>query len=157
MNYCRYLVFIFTILACQDLRGKPGMSENINESKKRGVFINEYQSNKNLIINETFKMNVVRAWLEKKWAYNSNPNHTIVVDGYQLIVHTTERLDENYSFTWTIGTDFKRNFRSCGYRCIITDFDSLPNKHETWKVQRGRSLYNSASNIVIGEFTLNKK
>lgn len=157
MNSYNFLIFLFLGLACNSLEGKPGMSESMRESKERGVFAYEYQSNKEIIINDTLKIRIEVAWVEKRWAYDANLSKTIITKGYQLIVHTINKVDEDYSFTWTIGTEFKRSFRTCGYSCIMSDFDSLPKPIETWKIQQGRDLYEGAPHKIIGEFTLHRK
>lgn len=141
------------------------MSETIKESKEKGVFVSEYEpGNKSISINDTLKLVVDVAWLERKWAYNSNPATIINTNGYQLIVHTKNKVNEDYTFTcedytftWTIGTSFKRNFRSCGNNCLMTEFDSLPNIIESWNIQEGRDLYEGATHKIIGELTLYKK
>lgn len=158
MKLCIYPILLFYIIACNLSGGTPGMSENIRESKEREVFICMYEANpKSVIVKDTSKFKVDVAWLEKRWAYSSNLNNTIITNGYQLILHSVARMDEDYSFTWSIGTDFKRYFRSCGYTCLITDFDSLPKEIESWKIQQGRDLYDGAPHKIIGEFTLYKK
>lgn len=158
MSFYNYWISVFFFMSCNSLQGKPGISESIKESQTRGVFLNEYQSTKNIIkINDTLKISIDIAWLEKKWAYSTSPNNTAIITGYQLIVHTTEKLDENYSFSWTIGTSFERNFRNCGYKCLVTEFDSLPNERENWKIQQGRDLYNGAIHTIIGDLELHRK
>lgn len=158
MSFFHYFVFVFYVVACNSSEGKPGMSESIKESKKREVYICEYEPvNRFIIISDTIKVTVDVVWVERKWVYSSNENNTIILKGYQLIIHTIDKLDENYSFSWTIGTDFKRNFRVCGYSCIMTDFDSLPKNMEKWKIQRGRSLYDGAAHKIVGELILKRK
>ena len=158
MNIYNYLVLLVYIIACNPSEGRPGMSESIEESKKREVYVCDYKSPKNpLIINDTLKIEVTEAWVEKKWAYDSNPNDAIILNGYQLIVHTADKLDEDFTFSWRIGVDFNRYFRSCGYSCMMTDFDSLPKIVENWEIQQGRDLYKGASHRIIGQFALQKK
>lgn len=158
MSWYLNVINILLLISCNLSEGRPGMSESIEESKKREVYICEFTTYKNpIIINDTLKVRLTVAWLEKRWAYDSNPNNSIIINGYQLIVLTKEELDENFTFTWSIGIDPKRYFRSCGYNCMMTDFDSLPKVVETWKIQEGRAKYEGATHKIIGEFSLYKK
>lgn len=158
-------VFVFlgfgalTILySCNPLRGHVGMSNSINESKSRGVFVSEYEPESNPIrINDSLVFQVDQAWLEKNWKYSDN-NKSIVIDGYQLIIRLVNTVPEGFDQTWTIGVEFKRHIRTCGKRCLITDFDVLPsNNMESWPIQRGWKLTNDLDKEVIGQIRFNKK
>ena len=135
------------------------MCNDIAESQKRKVFIQEYQALSNpIIISDTIILNVSVAWIERKWMYPRNYNETFPIEGFQLIILTKNEIKEGYNQRWTIGIDADRYIRLCGKKCLITDFDSLPmNEKETWKVQAGWKLNPEAEKKIIGEFTLIKK
>ena len=151
--------FLGITSSCNTLKGHNGVSADIEESKKRGVFISEYQALQNpYIINDSLKINVKSAWLEKRWKYPENLNETILVEGYQLIIITKKKDISGFGQTWRIGLDGDRYFRVCGEECIITDFKEAPKEEkEIWQVQKGAELYDGAEHLIIGKFVLDKK
>jgi hypothetical protein len=153
------LILLFSFSSCNDWQNRPGVSENIDESKKRGVFICEYQANPNPIkINDSLIFDVHHAWLEKKWRYLESFDETDLLDGYQLIIETNNEIPKNLGRAWTIGVDVKRYVRLCGKKCLITDFENLPvSGREVWKVQSGRNLNEGEDKTIIGEFILHKR
>ena len=156
---CLFISFVF-IASCNfsTLEGRTAISQGIRDSKKRDIFIREYQGLTNpVIINDTLSIYITSAWLERQWRYSDD--YTSYEDGYQLIVETKEKIGKDYSFDWLIGTESKRHFGSCGENCIVMMLDSLPtNEKETWQVQSGGDVYpEDRKIIIIGTFTLIKK
>lgn len=152
------MICIFLLPGCNTWQGHNGMSEDIEESKRRGVFVSEYYSELNpYVINDSLRLNVKTAWLEKRWKYPSNPSETVIWEGYQLIIHVDKENLRNYAKTWLIGLDFNLNLRSCGYSCLMMDCDTIPLDRITWKVQQGRRLDSLITKNIIGEFSLVKK
>jgi len=151
------LSIIFSSIGCNTWENHVGMSENIEESLRRNVFICEYIPLKNpVIINDSIKIAVKSAWLEKQWMHIKDYNSTKTIDGYQLIIMTEEKIKEGYDKIWTIGVDFEKNIRTCGLDCLITDFDSIPTSEvEEWDVQQGWKL-NKGKKKIIGKFSLKK-
>lgn len=158
MNYFNFLsIIILLLLSCSSLVGKPGISETIEESKRKGVFICKYESdNDSIFANDSLKILIDVAWLERKWAYSGSINEIIMISGYQLIIRTVNEIDDDYAFTWTIGLSFDRNFRTCNSNCLVTDFDVLPKEVEKWEIQQGRDLYTGSSHRIIGRLDLIK-
>jgi hypothetical protein len=160
MNKILYSVVLIVCLFqlnCNPANGLPGMSNSIKEARNRNVFISEYQPLRNpIVINDTLKLSVENCWVENHWIYPKNPNKTTIRDGYQLIVILKNKIEDDYPFKWTIGTSFKRNFRSCGSHCLISDFDSIPKISEEWSVQIGNDLYEGGMHEIIGRFLLEK-
>jgi hypothetical protein len=155
----KYFSILFSILcffcSCNPAEGLPAMSNTIQESQERGVFICEYEPLRNpIIINDTIRIEVDRCWLEKHWIYPKNPAKTIVRNGYQMIFFSKNEIGNGYPFNWTIGIDFKRNFRSCGQKCLMTDFDTIPNSYEEWDVQLGNDLFEKGRHLLIGKVKL---
>jgi hypothetical protein len=146
---------IFTIYLffsrCNLNKGFDGMSESVQESQKRKVFVCKYRQ---LSTRDNFangnSVEVKNAWLEKQWKYSEN-NRIVIFPAYQLIVHTKEEL-KRYSLDWTIGVDGDHYFRGCDKRCLITDFESLPSDTLTWQVQNTGRLDSSAIREIIGTF-----
>jgi len=159
-----FFTFFFnaTILLSQtscDSQGHVGVSNGIRESKKRNIFISEYEAKPNPIkINDTLSIKVSRAWVENQWAYGKFRNETIINNNeYQLIIEVDSNILENYGSTWTIGIDGSRYIRSCGSNCLMTDFDTLPKDIEEWKVQDGSQLDSLSTKTIIGTFKIYKK
>ena len=145
--------------SCNTLKGQNGISSNIKESKKREVFICEYEPKQNpYIINDSLKIHVKSAWLEKKWKYPKSLNETVIIKYYQLIVNTDSRDTDGMRNTWTIGIDEERYFYVCGRECIVSEFKEFPNESfEVWKVEQGFYLDDLGEHEIIGEFSLKKK
>ena len=153
-----YLLFNLFFISCNDYQGQIGASNNIEESKKRHVYINEYRCNLNpYIINDSLRINVERAWVEKHWAYGHHASETIHRGGYQLIIKTVNTNLNNYNITWTIGLYGNHYIRGCGRDCLMSDFENLPDSIESWKVQRGNYLDSSSEKEIIGQFEIYKK
>lgn len=139
--------------------GNLGASENIQESKKKGVFICEYVPLKNPYkINDSISINVKSAWLEHHWLYSGlfSQNAKIEKKGLQLIIITDEKSLHGYLKSWLIGVDFEKNIRSASKNALITDFSYLPPDTIEWKVQNGQELSDSFPKTIIGKFALKK-
>jgi hypothetical protein len=134
------------------LTGHRGVSNDLNESKKRKVFVKELRAPINpYIVNDTLKINVLSAWLENEWYYDTNPDETILSEHYQLIIESDESVNR-VDVSWQIGNSFKESFRPCGKESIMIDLDSLPNGNKfEWNVTLGRK-YDSSR--IIGKFEL---
>jgi hypothetical protein len=155
-NYLLILVYAL-MSSCSLSQGHKGVSSSIEESKRREVFECEYYPKNNPYqISDSISLDISNVWLERQWGYGSN-SETIPIEGYQLVIHTTPQSKKNYFDTWVIGVDGKRYFRPCGKTCLMTDFDSIPSKIESWYVQSGHSLDTASRKILIGEFTLIRK
>ena len=146
------LVAVVCISCINTLRGHYGVSNDLNDSKKRKVFIKELRPLANpYIINDTLKINVLSAWIEKKWYYGENLYEAIPLDEYQLIIESDESVDK-VANSWQIGNSFVESFRSCGDRSIMIDIKELPKSDTlTWDVTLGRKYDNSR---IIGKFIL---
>ena len=153
------ILFLISLSSCNDFQNYPGVSDNIENSKKRGVYICEYEAHPNpMKINDTIVFNVEMAWLERQWKYGKNYNNTNPMEGYQLVILTKDNIHKGFDKTWTIGIGFERHIRPCGKSCLMTDFEKLPiSNKEIWKVQGGRRLNAEAVKIILGDFILYKK
>jgi len=135
------------------LKGHRGVSNDILESKERGVYICELRSVQNPYrINDTLILDIHSAWLEKLWKYGTNNSETITSETYQLVIVSDENCIRGIPRSWQIGKSFKESFRSCGKESIMIDLDSLPNGNKfEWNVTLGRK-YDSSR--IIGKFEL---
>jgi len=156
--YLLCVTIMFGQTSC-DSQGHGGVSNDINESKDRNVFISEYEVKPNpYIINDTLKLKVLQAWVENEWAYGKFYDETIIIeDKYQLVIEVEPNSLQNYDLTWSIGIDGDRYIRSCGTNCLISDFDQLPKDIEEWKVQNGWKLDSLSKKTIIGNFRIHKK
>ncbi len=136
-----------------------GMSADIAESKRRGVFVREYLPPENPYkVNDSISINVKSAWLEHNWTY-TGPMDTekieIEREGYKVIIISDEKslkgLDEN----WMIGTERENTFYEGYGSSMSTNLDELPlGASVTWKVQSGHELEDSIPKVIIGKFVL---
>lgn len=113
------------------------MSQTLEESKERHVFICEYNApQKSFNINDTLKINVKKAYLEQMWFCGSNPNNKKDMStnsGYQLIIETESEADiKDYSRSWYIGISPKAYIRCCGKVCLMSDFELIPGYTLIW-------------------------
>ncbi|MBL7994992.1 hypothetical protein JNM05_06425 [bacterium] len=149
---------ILVPMSCNTLKDHPGVSENISESKRRGVYISEYYTDNNpYIINDSLRLHIKSAWIEKSWAYPENNYDTRILPGYQLIIDVEEQDLIGYGRTWMIGIDGNKYFRSCRNNCLMSDCELILQGKTTWYVQQGRRLDTLSSKTIIGEFSLIKK
>lgn len=136
------------------------MSQTMEESKERGVFICEYTTPQNPFrINDSIQLHLKDCWLEKHWEHRKDSEKgTRVIAGYSLIMEVAEEDILGYNKGWTISDDsVVRYFRKCGIECLMTDFDSLPQSREIWSVRSGKARLEIAKNPIIGELILIKK
>jgi hypothetical protein len=155
-----FVFFSFIILgeiSC-DQKGHGGVSNNIKESKKRNIFICEYEVNPNPYpVNDSLSIKILHAWVENQWAFGKLNDETITVkDKYQLVIEVQGNILQNYGISWTIGTDGNKYMRTCGSNCLITSFDQLPKNIENWEVQNGGELDSLSPKTIIGFFEIEK-
>lgn len=153
-------IIIFFFIGCYTLGGSIGVSSNIKESKKRDVFIGEYEMAQNpYYINDSIKIDVDEMWLEKSWAYGSSYNKTIEFgDDYQLILSVKgEETFKNYTINWYIGINGSRYFRSAGRKIIVCDFELFPQDTISIPVQRRQRLGKNQEKDIFGIFEFHRK
>ena len=149
--------FHISLQSCKTLQGHKGASKDIKESKKRQIFVCEYSVTENPFkINDSLKITVKEAWLEKHWRYSKNIYTTTSYDGYQLMINATEKDLVGVCFEWSIGVDFDMHLRSCSKDGLMGDFKELPSDTLVYLIQKGRTKL-SGTPEIIGKFTLIKK
>lgn len=89
------------------LKGSPGWSKSIEESKFRGVYLYEYQPNVNTLrINDTIEVNVKEVWMENRWLYDSFMNKSNIPSGLrgksQFCMTVDEANMNAYKQNWNI-------------------------------------------------------
>ncbi len=144
--------------------GGNGVSGSISESKKYGVFISEYRPLKNPIkINDTLKITVHEAWLEKTWAYSNdfdNPDFNDSLDTeWQFCITTEEEDIKGLNSDWSIGIEFDRykSMISSGHNSLIGLVNTIPSDTIEYLVQQGRSYKNKKDIVILGKIVLIKK
>jgi len=137
------------MISCNTLDGHDGASESIEDSKKRKVFITEYKSIGNpIIINDSLKLFISMAWLEKKWKYSSPSSKSIPFDGYQLVIITNPDDIVNIDTEWSIGDDPTFYLRSASKSSLIGEFESFPSDTLIYPVKNGESFVGKSSTII---------
>lgn len=143
--------------SCYTLQGHRGASENIRESKEKGVFVCEYKTIENpVIINDTLKIYVKEAWIEKQWQYAKKKGEIVSYDEYQIRINSKEEDLKGIDFDWTIGVESDLYLRASGKNSLIGDFKHMPNNMLVYPVQKGEAFIGNIP-VIIGEFTLVKK
>lgn len=165
-NSILFFVVISLFISCiDDLKGSPGASDSIADSRSKGVFIAKYESDNEVIkINDTITLTIKEAWVEKKWNYGSYGYGKISLNmdtafggGYQMVIDFKEKIPGHYGFNWCIGDGFERYLRSCSDYCLISDFKRIPERVETWEVHSGGDMEAKLGKNVIGIFSLTQR
>lgn len=102
------LIFFATILLTPlkfynpILGGSPGWSKSISESQNRQVFVDQYYPNTNpVILNDTLKLTVSEAWLERMWVYEDYSNQSFALSDYfQFLVKLDTPYYSGFGDTW---------------------------------------------------------
>ena len=146
------------------INGSQGVSQNIEESKKRGVFIAEYKPITNPIkINDSIVINVKEAWLENEWQYSGifSEGAKKAKDLYCLVVQTDTLSLKNYE-SWDIGSGNLESFDKDGnydMQRLRNLFEFIPSKDTlSWPVRKSvHGIEARGSGAILGTFTLVKK
>jgi hypothetical protein len=150
------VLMTLVLLSCNTLQGHRGICSNIDESKRRGVFVSEYVSKSNpYVINDSLRLHIKSAWFEKQWSYPPNLDETIIDSGYQFIIHIDKEDMENYSRTWSMCIDDSIFLRRCAKDCLMMDCNSMLDWKVTWTVTQGRDQ--DSLKKVIGKLSLVRK
>jgi hypothetical protein len=158
-NNIAFLVLLL-FSRCESPSGHPGVSDDINDSKKRDVFIKEYRTIKNpYVINDTLQLYVKEAWLEKKWFNGNKREQTIIIndnDSYQLCINSTkESLSKYNAIDWIIGLDFHNSLRLSSNSSLISDFKYFPKDTIQLIVYKGDNLDDlDSSKTILAKFIL---
>lgn len=154
------LAIITLFISCETPAGHSGISNNIQESKRRGVFISEYTIQLNPYkINDSLDITIEEAWLEKQWAYGKHEDETKLypTEEYQLCINSTEKDVKKYLYLdFTIGVESDKYMRSSSKESLVGDFKNLPGDTIKYEVQRGNDLREGSKKNVIGNLILVK-
>mgnify|MGYP003449199467 FL=1 len=145
---------------CETPAGHSGVSRDITDSKRRGVFISEYFVNPNPYkINDTLKITIKEAWLEKQWTYGKHEDQTLLFqpENYQLCINTTEEDIKTMNSNWTIGLNGDKYMRMSSLNSLLGDFQTIPGDTIEYKVQQGMELSDNYKKNIIGKLILVKK
>lgn len=153
------LALLSLFLCCDNGAGFSGVSNNIKESKGRGVFIQEYEVIPNPYkINDSLQITVKEAWIENSWGHSKDPANTVKGEKYQLCINSLATDLKGFSFDWSIGNNFKDNFRISGKNSLMVDRNTLPTDSIIkYSVFQGEFLLSDTSKIPIGKFELHRK
>jgi len=157
------IIFLFVIPKFKNFnfhmrKGMEGISADIGESKKRGVFVHKYLPPQNPYkINDSLSVYVKSAWLEHKWTYTGSFNTqetSIDSEGFTLIVISDGKSLKGFDNNWLIGAKEDSTFYGGYGSSMTTNFDKLPTTDTiVWNVQSG-DHDQSIPKIVIGKFSL---
>jgi hypothetical protein len=159
--------FLFALLSCNlwTVNGNQGSSDNIADSKKRGVFICQYIPPRNPYkVNDSITINVKEAWLEHDFIYDGFFSEKAIKlnEGYRLVINTDEKSIKGFeNSNWSIGNSYTKVFTSISNSetsGLHTDFNEPLDKDTiTWEVQQGSELHEERPKKIIGKFELIRK
>jgi hypothetical protein len=159
-NHMKYFLLFFLVLFCKcdPPVGVLGVSNNVMDSKKRGVFVNEYTTvpNPNRI-NDSISLTVFEAWVEKKWYHSNKENEAIVNSGYQLCVNTSERDIVGINVGWSIGIDDVKYMHPSGPNSLMGALNDLPKDTIEYLVESGGGFMGDTAGKIIGRIIFVKK
>ena len=141
------MIIHFFLASCQidsNLSGNRGISNNIKESKKRGVFLSEYTTPQNpYMINDSIILNIQEAWLEVTWFYRKDLDKTLRGDKFRICILTTPEYSlKSYEERWFVenGAGGVRGVFgqvSRKYNFLSSSFDNVPPDSMILSVREG--------------------
>ncbi len=154
-------LFVITLFFeyCSTPQGFNGASSDIEDSKKRRIFLGEFLSKENpIIINDSTRLTLKQIWIEQTWKHGSSSNSTISQEGFQLCINSTEESLKKYDKDWTIENSFTNSLNPSSKISLVGNIDSLTAFSDTikYKIVKGSPSL-SDSLIVIGKFILVRK
>jgi len=143
--------------SCYTLIGHVGVSENIKESKKNGVFVYELRTDSNPFkINDTLAISIKEIWLENMWRYTKELKSQ-KDSGYQLCITLNSASLKGYNDKWVIGNNSYSAFGEDSDSSLFTELKSLPDTEELkYKIYEGSFEFDSIGK-ELGQFVLKKK
>ncbi len=154
------------------LAGAGGSSDDISESKRRGVFLWEYKPAKNPIrIRDGEYLDIVEVWAERSWIYPEFSRDTEIQPNiYQIVIkanpkglyhyyerHFDHEKPETAINHWTIGVDYQWVFYMPSDENLMCEMYSLPDSCEVFPIQRGTDIGDRKPHVIIGELRLCRK
>ncbi len=153
------------------LKGAGGSSDDISESKRRGVFLWEYQPAKNPIhIRDGEYLDIVEVWAERSWIYPEFSRDTkIQSKSYQIVMSVkpnglTHYYLNNYDYggadnkQWTVGIDYQRMFntREDGKLVYEQQGQSL-DSCEVFLIKQGNQMNKPVEPVILEKLKLCRK
>lgn len=152
------LIIVLLFVMCNTLSGHRGVSNSMEESIDRELFISEYYLDSSISDLGFLPLQIKNAWLEKQWFYGSNSRYALPMDSaYQIILELEDESNlDGYGAEWCIGLDGDRYFRKCDHKSLITDLDQLPGQQEKWIIQKGVKLDPESKKDTLGVIALQR-
>ena len=151
------------------LEGAGGSSDDISESKRRGVFLWEYKPEKNPIrIRDGEYLDIVEIWAERSWAYPEFSRGTeLRPKHFQIVIRARPEGLTHYYYNnfdgeeksssrhWTIGVNNRRVFytRESG-KLVHEQYQQPPDSCEVFPIQQGHDLSGRIQPVIIEQLRL---
>lgn len=137
----------------------PLASPSVEESKKRGVFLWEYDP-VSVWVSDSLNFKVLKVYAERGYQHKSYEDLSYLVyeDSSQILLFIDKNLDSlNHFHSWKLEC-FTRSFK----KCLIRDFDTAfpPDSIliNIYKARRGTAIETgSGDKIILGSFILNRR
>ena len=146
------------------LEGAGGYSDDIKESKERGVFLFEYEVKDNpLRLQNGRIIHFQQAWAEKAWTYPLFSNQTDIDDPplYSICITVTKEdiADYPHDGAWWIGDSPDTCFyRSNQGQLSLGRKRFLPQAFETFIIHKGENPYLTNNKTdILGVLTLKRR
>gem|GEM_PF-5780474 len=124
------LMFLFCFVIIQSCIDKNliHISEDRVESKKQGVFIRNMKSLKPIITYDdcdTCKFYISDIWIENSWYCDNIINCSSIRNSYEKVIRikVVNKIPDEWTFNYTIGTDFTKCIRTAGMHDLVADID----------------------------------
>jgi len=162
----RYKIINLTLLffclliinSCYTISGHLASSENIEESKKNGVFICALAINQNPYkINDTISVHFKEIWIENIWGYSGTfrlKAQKRENAGFQICINFESPL-KGYNNVWVIGNDSYTYFGEVADNTLGIELKEIPNTALHYKIFQGSFEFDSIGK-QIGEIILKK-
>ena len=151
-----YYALSISFFSC-DCDRFSGVSEDIEDSKKKKVFILELVRDKTIKINDTLKIYVKEAWIEDMWTHECyrKIKRDMNFRGcqYQLCVNSVNELPF-YSIDWEIGYSLEESFRYTSKTSLVMDLTEPRLDNYCIPVYKDYLQNDINKNIKIGDFCL---
>lgn len=141
------------------LDGRPGVSQNIADSRSREVFTTEYEVRYRQTEPNLLDINAKEVWVEKNWRFTKfSYEDTNIQEGYQLCLKVDKESIKDLNNEWFIERKGSEAIGQVGEdRIWISDFDMMDTDSVFYKVFKGRPKLETPNSKPLGELILIRK
>lgn len=171
MGKNKRLLFLFSILFLsiigwkiyyRDCERWHGVSVSKDNSKMDGFYIASLIPTENpVIVNDTIKLQIGDAWIEKCWSYNCRDEYEFITGDhgmqYQICLDADPFVlkKTGYYYKWQIGIDVYKYFRFSSKHSLLSFIDSLPASDTlSYPIQMGTAFKPEQPKNIVSKIEL---